>query len=213
MIDMLAAFSLLMIFVCFVAACHIRSRWALVSRRTKSLLIFAAWLLVAAYGFMLSTGWRFTSPLANEIVGSATVGAYTLLVLLVTLMRPKPLTYSLAALLLLPVPAALAWLPLTARDPGPVETSYIAGTLFVKKFHWDAGAMGSSGTTLLIYDKPRFIPFIEHSLQRVVFDDAKCSSDKAFVMLEADGRHVLARCPWHEYQHRQGFHDFLVPLF
>lgn len=70
----------------------------------KSFPMLAASSLVAAYTFMLFTGWHFTSALANEIVGSVTVGAYSL--------------------------------------SGPIETEHIAGTLFVNKVRWDAGAMG-----------------------------------------------------------------------
>jgi len=72
--------------------------------------------------------------------------------------------------------------------------------------------MGSSGTTLLIYEKPLFAPFIKHNLRTVVFDDSKCVSAEAFAVLQPDLRHVLARCPWPEYLHKAGFPDFLVPL-
>lgn len=111
------------------------------------------------------------------------------------------------------MPAAFVWLPLSASGRSHTRTDHVTGTLFVDKVPWNAGAIGSSGTTLVIYDRPRLVPFIEHRLQLVVFDDSKCLSNAAFVVFQADGRHVLARCPWPEYEHRQGFHDFLVPIY
>ncbi len=208
---MLAVLALFLTLGCVVSACQCRGNWVQFSRRKKRFLIPAALSLVAAYAFMLLSGWHFTSPVVNEITGSIATGCYTLLVL-VTLFRPKPLTYSLTALLLLPVPIALLGLPLAARTQGPVKTDHISGTLFVDKVPWDTGAL-DSGTTLLIYDKPRSLPFIQHSLRTIILNDSKCVSSKAFVLLQADGRHILARCPLYEHQGAQGFHDFLVPIF
>ncbi len=148
---MLAVVSLIL--VCFVGACKCRGHWAQFSCRVKLLLVLAASLVVAAYAFLLITGWHFASTLANEIVGSVAVGGYCFLVLLVTLFRPKPLAYCLGALLLLVFPVALVWLPLLARDPGPAKTEHIEGTLFVRHCRWDAGAFGSSGASLVIYRK------------------------------------------------------------
>ena len=68
-------------------------------------------------------------------------GAYSLLVLLLALFRPKPLFYSLMFLLLLPVPAALVWLPLSGHSQGEIQTEHITGSLFVDKVHWDAGLL------------------------------------------------------------------------
>lgn len=151
-----------------------------------------------------------TSALVNEAIGALAVGSYSLLVLLLTL-QSGTLMRVAAIVLLLPAPAAFVLLPLAAGVPSASE--HVAGNLYVGKVRWDAGAMGSSGTTLLLYERSRFAPFVQHRLQRVVFDDAKCLSDQAFVVLQPDGRHVLARCPWPEYTHREGFHDFVVPLY
>jgi hypothetical protein len=161
---------------------------------------------------MLATSWAFTSRFANEMIGCLATGAYSLLVSLLTLFRPKLLLRGVAFLLLLPVMAALVVLPLSAYSQGRIQTQHITGNLFMDKVPWDAGAMGSSGTTLFIYEKPRLVPFIQHILQTVIFDDSECVSAEAFVVLQSDLRHVLARCPWPEYQHKEGFHDFLVPL-
>ena len=190
-----------------------RTHWANFSRLAKINVPLGGGSFIAVYVFMAFSGWGFTSALANELVGSIAVGGYTLLALLMTRFRPKPLAYCLAIILLLPVPVALLWLPLLAHSQGPIVTEHISGTLFVEKVRWDAGAMGSSGTTLIISDKPRFVPFVEHRFRKINFNDTVCLSRKAFVVLQPDARHVLARCPWPEYQHKDGFHDFLVPLY
>jgi hypothetical protein len=188
-----------------------RVRWADLSRLVRFALMDASALLVSAYAFMAFSGWGFMSPVANEMVGATAVGGYALLALLITRLRPKALAYCAAVVLFLPVTVALVWLPMLASPPQfPIKTEPIAGTLYVRKVRWDAGAMGSSGTNLFIYDRPRSVPFVQHMLREVVFDDAKCQSSEAFVVLQADGRHVLARCP---YGDKVGFHDFLVPLF
>jgi hypothetical protein len=190
-----------------------RLNWTRFSRRTKRHLLLVSAVTVVTYTAMLASHWRFSSPVVNEILGSLAVGSYSLLVVLMTLLRPKLLFYGLVTLLILVVPMALVVLPLSAYTQGSIKTEHIAGNLYFDKLPWDAGAMGSSGTTLLIYERPASVPFMVHDLQRVVFDDGKCISNKALVLLQTDGRHVLARCPWPEYEHKQGFHDFLVPLF
>src|SRR6188768_3521333 len=177
---MLPGLTVLMILVSVTSACKLHINWMQLSRRTKLVLIFASASLVAGYASMLVTGWASTFPLVNEIVGSLATGAYSLLVLLLTLLRPKLLFRGVVFLLLLPVAAALLVLPLSAYSQGQIRTEHITGTLFVDKIPWDAGALGSSGTTLLIYEKPRFVPFIRHNLTRVIFDDSECVSADAF---------------------------------
>ena len=190
-----------------------RANWTRYSRPTKLRRLLVSSVAVATYTAMLMSHWRFSSPLANEILGSLAVGSYVLLAVLLSLLRPKLLFHAFVVLLLLAVPIAMVVLPWSAISQGPRRTEQVAGSLYVDKVPWDAGALGSSGTTLMIYQRSAFLPFMVHDLQRVVFDDAKCVSDKAFVVLQPDGRHVLARCPWPEHASQQGFHDFLVPLF
>jgi hypothetical protein len=211
-VDVLAVAILLLMLVCFAGACWCRSHWADLARPVRSILRALASGFTGLYAFMLCTQWVCTSALANEIVGALAVGGYSLLVLLLTVF-PSKIARLLPVLLLLPVPAAMVWLPLSARSSGPIATQHVAGELYVDKWRWDAGAFGSSGTILLLYEKPRLVPFVEHRLQRVVFDESKCQSDRAFVVMQADRRHALARCPWPEYLQRPGFHDFLVPLY
>ena len=63
------------------------------------------------------------------------------------------------------------------------------------------------------YTLPGFAPFIEHSLQCVVIDDAGCDSEQAFVVLRPDRRHVSARCPLNGEEHGHGFHEVSAPLY
>ena len=125
---MLPALTVLMILVSVRGACKLRIDWIHLSRRTKLVLIFASGSLVAGYASMLVTGWASTSPLVNQIVGSLATGAYSLLVLLLTLFRPKLLFWGLVFLLLLPVAAALLVLPLSAYSQGQIKTEHITGT-------------------------------------------------------------------------------------
>ena len=127
-------------------------------------------------------------------------------------MKPKTLTYGVAAILMLAVPVALVVLPLSWAAAGPVGTEHVGGKLYMGRLSWDAGALGSSGHTLVFFEKPSFPPFVERRLQRVVFGDTKCQSNKAFAELQPDGEHVLVRCPWYDSD-RPGTHDFLIPLY
>src|SRR5215469_13754404 len=152
---------------------------------------------------MVWSRFHFASAAVNEILGSLAVGGYTLPILLLTFLRPRTLFYALVSLLLLVVPVEMVMLPLSAISQGPIKTEHIEGNLYFDKIPWDADALGSSGTTLSIYEKAAVIPFVRHDLQRVVFDDAKCLSEKALVVLQPDRRHALARCPWPQYEHRR----------
>ena len=114
-----------------------------------------------------------------QIVGALATGAYSLLALLLTLFRPKLLFRGVVFLLLLPVAAALVVLPLSClilrgRDPDRTHRRDNASFVRIRITPWDAGALGSSGTTLLIYEKPRFVPFnCRRNLTTVVFDDSE----------------------------------------
>jgi hypothetical protein len=191
-----------------------RESWWQFSRRVRTLLLISCGTFLTAYVFMIWTHWGFSLTAVNHVMGWLALGGYSLLALLLTTLRPKRLTYAAACLLLLVSPAAALWMFVqTLAVLQPVETQQLTRTLFVDKTTWDAGAMGSSRTNLWIYEKPRYAPFLHHSLQWVRFDDTKCQAKQAFAVLQPDRRHVLARCPWPEYQHQTGFHDFLVPLY
>jgi hypothetical protein len=209
---MLAAASLISILACFVAACWCRVRWAALPPRAKPALIFSAALLTGTYALAVRAGWAFAAPWANVLLGAAAVGSYTLLALPLSLLRPKMLTRAMAGLLLIPVLAAFVLLPLSAGYAG-ISESNVAGDLYFAKCRWDAGAFGSSGIKLALYRKPRLAPFLIHNIGAVVFDDAKCDTERAYMVLDPDGRHILARCPWPAYSHRPGFHEYRVPVY
>ncbi len=189
----------------------LRNRWTNFPRRRKVLAIAFSLLLIFVYVTMRATAWRFTSTVMDEAMPAAAVASYTFLALLLSLVRPKWLTGSFAGLLLLPAAVAVLWLPLLAwRDSGN-QTEHVAGTIFIEKHHWDKGALGSSGTTLWIYNRPRVFPAVEH-VQKVTFDDAGCNSEQAFVVLQSGGDQALARCYMYENDDGPVYHDVLVPL-
>lgn len=193
-----------------------RERWWQFSSRLRMLLLASSGTFLTAYVFMVWTHWGFSLSAVNQVLGWLAVGGYSLLALLLTTVRPRRITYTTACVLLLVSPAAALWMFVQAlSSSSAVETQKITPTLLVDKTIWDVGAMGSSGTILSIYERPRYAPFLRHDLQRVRFDDAKCQAQSAFVVLQPDQRHVLARCPapWPEYQHQTGSHDFFVPLY
>jgi hypothetical protein len=195
-----------------VLAC--RSDWWQLSRRVRTLLLALSGTFLTAYVLMILTQWGFASRGANHLLGWLAVGGYSLLVSLLTTLSPKWLTRSAAALLLLLSPVAALWMfATTFSGSSPTETQKVGATLFVDKTRWDAGAMGGSGADLVIYERPRYAPFLMRELRWVRFDDAKCNSQRAFVVLQPDQRHVLARCPFGPEQTGPGFHDFLIPLY
>ena len=158
---MLGAVSLLLILGCFVSACCCRARWADLSPGTRFILPVLAAGVAGLYAFMLCTGWISTSALINESIGALAVGGYSLLILLLTLFHPKILTRLVATVLLLPVLVAFVLLPLSAGSGGTIASEHVVGNLYFDRVPWDAGAMGSSGTTRLLYEKPRLLPFLK----------------------------------------------------
>src|SRR5258708_5901614 len=100
---MLVVITPLLVLLCMIGAGWCRVAWGGLSWRKKTLSVFAASSSVTIYTFSVLTGWHFTSTLADEIMGALAVGGYSLLITLLTLFRPKPLTQSVGALLLLPV--------------------------------------------------------------------------------------------------------------
>jgi hypothetical protein len=101
MISVLAFATVLMIVISVASASWCRSQWPQYSGRAKRLLLAPAAISVMTYTTMLLTGWHFASPFANELLGSFAIGGYSLIVLLLTLLGPKPRFYGLVLVFLL----------------------------------------------------------------------------------------------------------------
>jgi hypothetical protein len=209
---MSALAALLFLIAVVLAAIWARIRWPRLPKSAQLALCILSGLLIAIYVLEIQSGWHPGSLVFNQILQWLAVGGYALLVLLISLFKPKWLATTAMAILLLPVLAALVYFPITLVGDNSVETHRLSDTLFVDRTHWDAGTAGSSGSDFLIYYRPRHAPFLSRNLQKLRFDDAKCNTAQAFMLLNPDGKSILARCPWWPDQHQAGYHDFVVPL-
>lgn len=160
------------------------------------------------------THWHTSFPVIDEIQQWIATGCYGFLALLIFRLRPKWLTTTCSCILFIPAPLICLFLALGLLFAGErTGKQPIGDSFYVSRVHWDAGAMGSSGTNLLLSYQPAYFPFFEHDVNWIRFDDEKCYSARAFVVIQPDRKHVLARCPWYDSQHKDGYHDFLVPLY
>ncbi len=204
--------------ICMAAAIFnavdIRLRWSKLNPEAQRVVTWTSLACLMLYALELVTHWHTSFRLVNELHQWLTLGCYALLALLVSRIWRNWFAAICSGMLFLLAPMACLFLTLGLLfRTEPQRREPIGNGFFVSKVHWDAGAMGSSGTNLLISYQPHYLFFLERDVNWVRFDDAKCNAEEAFLVVQPDRRHVLARCPWHSYEHKDGYHDFLVPLY
>ncbi len=166
-----------------------------------------------------TTPWNLSLGPFADWASWLTIDAYLILVLplVEVCLRPRARWKEVACLvvvvaMLMPVPAVafIAWF--LSGGSYRLNRGSIRDRIQYETWTWDAGAMGSSGVDIWIYRTPRYLPFLQRTIHSIRFDDMKCNSKAARLILQPDRRHVIARCPYFDYQHMQGYHDFLIPL-
>ncbi len=192
------------------------ANWPMLGQSSKVMLIAVSSVLTALYAFELRTGWHAASTIFNAVQGWATVGCYTLLILLFRTLRPQWLTRTLSVVLFLPMGLAFVVLPLSVvsyRSDARLDSTKMGHDFFFTRTRYDAGAFGSSGYTVSTYYQPSRAPFLVRSGSSIRFDDGKCNASQSFAVLEPDHKHVIARCPWYLSQNKKGYRDVRVPTF
>lgn len=170
--------------------------WAAPTKRTFIALNLA---LIAIATLILTTKWSFSGLVADAIVLAAGYFAYTALLFLISLIKPKWLTWSVVGLGLIPT-AVGVFLGITMLgllfilgDMVPREEARLSRN-YSYRISWYGGAIADhDGAELTILYHPTYLPFIEEELLKKDYED----SDYDFQNLSVDlfGGQVRISCP------------------
>ena len=174
----------------------LRLAWPRLSHSTHRAILIVAGLALPLWPLSLLTRWSFTADRLDGLLTWAFIAAYELLVLLLTLLRPRWLTALIAFTLILPLLSASAFLPLTELFDRAPETSLRLGpNLYSQRVPWNFPRSNVSGTDLEIFYRPARLPLLQHRAQGARYYNTQCDANHAFATLQPDGLHLQMNCP------------------
>jgi len=172
--------------------------WKLPIQFRRGILVLACALVLLRVGF-IATQWSMTSTRMNAVICWLAVAGYEILLARFSLMRPRWLTAPSAAILLTPLIGSTLLLPLTrVFDWTAADISQLTGPYILEKSPWDTDASGNSGLDMIVFYRPRLVPFMRHLSQRASFGDDECNPGAATAQTDPQRRTVHFHCPSRE---------------
>jgi hypothetical protein len=169
--------------------------WKLPTQFRRGILVLACAMVLLRVGF-IATEWSMTSTRMNAVICWLAVAGYEILLARFSLMGPKWLTAPSAVILLTPLIGSTLLLPLTrVFDWTAADISQLAGPYILEKSPWETDASGNSGLDMIVFYRPRLIPFLRHISQRASFGDDECNPGAATAQADPQRRTVHFHCP------------------
>lgn len=171
--------------------------WRLPWWLRQGMLALAVLMVLLRVGF-IATQWSMTSTRLNAVICWLAVAGYEVLLARFSLMRPQWLTTISALVLLVPLIGSTLLIPLTrVFDWSKADISQLSGPYILEKSPWDTDGAGNSGLDMIVFYRPRLIPFLRHNSQRASFGDDECDPQAATVQTDPEKRMVHFHCPAH----------------
>lgn len=176
----------------------LRAFWWRLPQRLRRWIVIAGAAIVLLRILFIASQWSMASPRLNAVLAWASVAGYQILLARFSLMRPQWLTSISALILLTPLIGSTLLIPLTrVFDLSTADISVLTEPYIVEKSPWDTDASGNSGMDLMVFYRPRLLPFVRHLVQRASFGDDECLSKAATVQANMVARTVHFHCPPH----------------
>ena len=191
----------------------LRVFWSRVPTRTRSFLVYASLTMILLHVSFALTKWSTTSDHLNSVINWGAVAGYLLIIVLLTLHRPRWLTTISAAILILPVFAANILLPL--RDIfSPDSPSVIridSRYIYAKNLWHEPGENQNSGADLMVFYQPRFLP-LRRKVQRATFNNMQCDASASSASIDRARKIIHFHCPASSTQAGSDPIDLLLPF-
>ena len=173
-----------------------RIRWYRLSRAVKRCLILLAAFSLGLMAFVSLGKISTTSDHLNALLDWCAVLSYVFFVVLLTLLKPRWLTSLIAIMLILPLLAASAILPLSTIFVNlPHHITPLGDGLVSDRVPIDAVTPGASGADLAIYRRFSWLPHFQRRHQAARYFNTQCDAAAAYAVLQPDHIHVLMSCP------------------
>ena len=174
----------------------LRSFWWRIPLRTRAALLTMACISATLPILMILTRWETTSDIANILLRWLAVAGYELILMRFSLMRPQWLTSISAAVLVVPILGASLLLPLAELFHRRPKVKFsIGGPYHCERLPWETSGTEVPGVNLMIFYRPRFVPFLQRQVQLGEFNAVECDPLAAAALLLPDKRNVLFYCP------------------
>jgi hypothetical protein len=175
----------------------LRIFWLRVPATLRLYLIWAAVVVVLVDIVLTGTKLEIASDRMNVVLKWLAIASYELLLMLFTRLSPRWFTSICGLILLVPVFAASALMPLTSIfDPVTHALVPINAKLAYQKLPWGGDEVGeNSGIKLVVYSRPRFVPFLRRDAQLIFLNNRQCHTDEAVAVPGPNPRTVLVQCP------------------
>jgi len=192
----------------------VRIFWLRIPGRLRRLMVACAVIIPFVFVIGLVTRWRTPSLHMDYGFYWLCIVSYIFLMILFTRLRPRWLTTIIAVVLILPLLSTSLFLPLVYIFGIPsVETSRIGKDIVSERSSWGPGAPDVSGTDLVIYYEPRWLPFMRRSLFGIRYYGSQCDAWAAHAVIEPDQRNVLMICPASPRLGPDSARSAVVPLY
>lgn len=174
----------------------LRIRWSKFSTRFRRLVVSLACMAIVAEILSRISRWSINSDLMDALLYWAAMTSYEFFVLLLTLLRPRWLTATIAIILILPLFSASIFLPLgRIFDRNTYRVQPLGSSLVNQITPWDSVLQGTSGVDSDISEINSHVPFLRHHLGGVRFYNNQCNTSGLEVRLLPNSRNVHFHCP------------------
>jgi hypothetical protein len=170
--------------------------WPRFSPRLRHRLIRLAVFVIIVHLFFITSKWNTTSDRLNILINWFAIAGYEFLVLLFTRLSPRWLTLPSAIVLLIPIFSSTVIFPLAdGFQPGSVTQVPIGNHLVYDVNPWINAGGGHAGVDVKIYYRPPFLPFLQHKIRTIPFNNRECNSFAATATTVPDRKVIVGRCP------------------
>ena len=222
---MLHTFVLLAI-VAFVGtpiwALMFRARFARLDRKRRKRLLLLHFMVILLAVVIVISPWSFTGVVADALLLVAAYYAYADLAFLVSLYGPRPLTWTLTVILLLPLLAAMALvtrsfsygLALAIGEIVPSRQAALDRNYSYRIASYGGAATSRNGEEVRVFYHPTLAPFVEKQIFWKDFRDSSYSRNAISVELGNAGRQIMIHCPRADDNHTgtRNIEEIILPI-
>lgn len=178
----------------------VRIDWGRIPPRVKTGLVVFAAAVFFIFAVCYATKWSAASSRVNFAFCWALLAAWEILLLHFSLLRPRWLTGIAAVVMLFPLLSASVIFPLAmAFSPLPATTTRLSDEIISVRTPWGTGTANTTGTDLILYYQPAWMPLVRRALRPARYYNGKCDANAAYAVLQPDHWHVTMICPAASY--------------
>jgi hypothetical protein len=182
-----------------IVALIARSEYKQWRSSVRRLFLVANFSFLTIGGLILVTKWSFSGLAADAVALGAGYSAYTCLIFLISLRRPKALTWTIVGMGMIPTAigvllgVTMLALFFVLGDLVPRKEAWLSRNYSYRITYYGGAMADHDGADLTVLYHPTLLPFVEKEIFRKQYED----SNYAFADLNVNfsGKQILILCP------------------